>query len=328
MTQSRAESTPTKTQRKAHAESSVIKLLPAFIQAIKWNHKPRIEEVCVDMAASVEPTHPGVAKKIRDIFGRDLKPVHLHGHKADGLISFEEPKHSFKKVILPAGIEASCRAIVQEHHRREDLAAYGLSPRHRVLLHGSPGNGKTMLAEALAYELEVPFLRVKYGAFLDSYLGGTGKNLEAVLDYASAAPCLLFLDEFDGIGMDRGNNRDVGEMRRITNQLLISLERVPSTCFFVAATNAPGLIDSALNRRFDVIMEIPSPTSDLKLRCAQKELAPEVTPGYDVVHLAKRVAGLPLLNLYEVVELCKRIRRDLVLNSGAGVDTILSAEGI
>lgn len=305
------------------SESSAIKLLPKLIEAFSWGHKQRITEIGGSVAEAIEAHHPAVAKKIRDIFGHDLKPV-KSAAKAQEIVSFEEPSHGFDSIVLSANVESECRAIVQEHNRREDLAAYGLSPRHRILLHGSPGNGKTMLAEAFAYEMEIPYLRVKYSGLIDSYLGSTAKNLEAIFEYAHTAPCLLFLDEFDGVGMDRNDNRDVGEMRRITNQLLISLERLPSTCVFVGATNAPNLIDTALKRRFDFIIEVPTPTADLKLRCARTELSPSITPGHNVIHLAGKIAEMPLPNLYEVVELCRRIRRDLVLNRGEGIDTLLS----
>ncbi|RYE26893.1 MAG: AAA family ATPase, partial [Sphingobacteriales bacterium] len=182
----------------------------------------------------------------------------------------------------------------------------------------------TLLAEALAYELELPFLRVKYSALISSNLGGTGRNLEDILDYAKSGPCLLFLDEFDGIGMDRNDNRDVGEMRRITNQLLISVERLPASCVFVAATNAAQLLDAALKRRFDSVMEIPKPTKELILLCAQKELHPSLTPGTDVQNLAMTISQMDIQNLSVVVNLCRRIRRDIVLNHGKGIQNLVN----
>lgn len=311
-----------KTQKKV-AESSAIKLLPKFIEAFRWNHSDRMAEVGESVAAVIEAQHPAVAKKIRDTFSRELRPKNIT--VPTNLLSFEEARHGFESVVLPVELEVECAAIVHEHHRQSDLLAFGLEPRHKVLLHGEPGNGKTLLAEALAHELGVPFLRVKYGGLLASYMGETGKNIDTIMEYAKTAPCLLFLDEFDGVGMDRNGISDVGEMRRITNQLLIALERLPSTCVFVAATNSLNLVDKALKRRFDFVLEVPAPTIELMQRCAVKELAPTLTPGRDVSELAPKVAALQLRNLSEVVGLCRRIRRDLVLNDGNGIEALLSA---
>lgn len=310
-----------KAQKKV-AESAAIKLLPKLVEGFQWSQKEKMTEAGEGIAAALEDFYPAIAKKIRGTLACNLRPVHIT--PPTNLVALEESRHGLADVILPDALEEECRAIIQEHHRRDDLAAYGLDPRHKVLLHGDPGNGKTMLAEALAYEMGVPFLRIKYSGLIESYMGNTGKNIESIMEYAKTAPCLLFLDEFDGVGMDRnGANNDVGEMRRITNQLLISLERLPSTCMFVAATNSLNLVDAALKRRFDFVLEVPAPSRDLRQRCASKELSPSLTPGRDVSHLAERVSSLSLKNLFEVVGLCKRIRRDLVLNDGVGVESLL-----
>ena len=307
---------------KKASETAAIKLLPKLIEAFKWGNKQKIADVGESVAISIEKHHPDISRKIREIAGHTLQPVNLTA-KAQGLISFEDPQHGFEAVVLSPEVKVQCEAIVQEHHRCDDLSAYGLKPRHRILLHGTPGNGKTLLAEALAYELQIPYLRIKYSSLVDSFLGATAKNIDTILDYAKTAPCLLFLDEFDGIGMDRNDNKDVGEIRRITNQLLISLERLPSSCVFVGATNAMKLIDPALKRRFDFVIEISAPNSDLILQCARKELDPALTPGHDILWLTDKIAEMQLPNLYEVVELCKQLRRDLVLNKGQGLRAIM-----
>lgn len=307
-------------ERKKAAEASAIKLLPKFIQAWRWGHKQQMLEVSEAMAEAIQPHFPKIAKAITDQSKMEMKPVAVM--LPEGLLTLEHARHGLDQVILPTETELACRAIIQEHWRSEDLQAFGLAPRHKVLLHGTPGNGKTLLAEALARELDVPFLRVKYSGLMTSYLGETGKNLDRIMEYAKTAPCVLFLDEFDGVGLER-NSLDVGEMRRVTNQLLISMERLPSTCLFVAATNVHSQIDGALRRRFDFTIEIPSPTLALKLRCAQKELRPELTPGHDLMHFCERVANCTTTNLFEVVELCRRLRRDLVLNDGEGLEAIL-----
>lgn len=306
---------------RAQSVSAAVKMIPELVDAFRWNRRNQIAAVSGAIGEALGEAHPAIAKRLKAIASEELRPTPLH--TPENLVDFEQARHGFDTVIMPEGVAAECRAIVQEHARHGELAAYGLAPRHKVLLHGAPGNGKTLLAEALAYELAVPFLRVKYGGLIDSHMGGTGKNLQALFDYARTAPCVLFLDEFDGIGMDRADLRDIGEVRRITNQLLISIDRLPATCMLVAATNADSLLDSALRRRFDFIIEVPAPTPELRLCCARRELDPQRTPGRDVQHLAETVAALKLSNLSAVVGLCQRIRRDLVLNNGAGIDRLL-----
>lgn len=159
---------------------------------------------------------------------------------------------------------------------------------------------------------------------IDSFLGSTGKNLQSIFDYATTAPCVLFMDEFDGVAIDRADSKDVGEIRRVTNQLLIILDRLPPTCMFIAATNAEELLDRAIRRRFDYVIELPAPTQELRIRCAERELAPRMTPGHDIRHHAAAVAEMPLPNLSGLVKLCQRLRRDLVLNRGTGIPAILA----
>jgi hypothetical protein len=314
---------PVTKERKKLSESAAIKLLPKLTEAFLWNQRGRVAEIGEDIAAAIDTHYPAVAKRLRDSVAQELRPRQMA--QPTHLISFEDARHGLESVILPEALHSECIAIIQEHHRKDDLYAFGLFPRHKVLLHGKPGNGKTLLAEALAHELQVPFLRVKYGGLLASFLGETGKNIDTLMEYAQTAPCLLFLDEFDGIGMDRSGAGDIGEMRRITNQLLIALDRLPHTCMLVAATNSMSLVDSALKRRFDFVLEVPTPTEELIRRCAANELVPALTPGHDVSCLSERIMLLRLEKLSDVVNLCKRIRRDLVLNGGNGIDSLLSS---
>jgi SpoVK/Ycf46/Vps4 family AAA+-type ATPase len=308
--------------KKARA-GSALALLPKLIEAFQWGQQGRVSTICQELASVLAESHPAIAKRLQTF--TTLKPTALVS-KPDKLVDLKDPRHGLADVTLPAEVADQCRQIVVEQHRRAALAAYHLEPRHKVLLHGAPGNGKTMLAEALAHELGVPFLCVKYGGLIASHLGETGRNLDALIAYAKTAPCVLFIDEFDGIGMNRATTADVGELRRVTNHLLIAIEDLPSSVVLVCATNAVDLIDPALARRFDFTVELPAPTDELKLLCARRELATNLTPGWDVSDRAEDVARLPLKNLFEVVEHCRQIRRDIVL-AIAATDEFLSGGG-
>ena len=93
--------------------------------------------------------------------------------------------------------------LVGEQNRADLLHSYGLEPRHRVLLAGPPGNGKTTLAEAIAEALMVPLLVVRYEAVIGSYLGETAQRISQVFELARSRRCVLFFDEFDSVGKER-----------------------------------------------------------------------------------------------------------------------------
>ena len=142
------------------------------------------------------------------------------------------------------------------------LRAHGLEPRHRVLLLGPPGNGKTSLAESLAFELALPLFAVRYDAVVTSYLGETAQRLRRLFDFVRTEPCVLFFDEFDAIGKERGDLHETGEIKRVVTTLLLQLDDLPSYCVLAAATNHPELLDRATWRRFQIKLELGRPTDD------------------------------------------------------------------
>ncbi|QMI49815.1 AAA family ATPase [Burkholderia sp. MBR-1] len=301
------------------AASAALSLLPSFIDRLRWGNTNGAAELIEQMASALADSYPAVAGKLRRY--QTMKPVEMK-LPAD-LISFEEPIATFADVVLPIDLEQQLPAILQEHGRADELAAFRLSPRHKILLEGPPGNGKTMLAEAFAGELGIPLLRVSYSGLIASHLGQTGSNLAKVFRYAECAPCVLFLDEFDGISADRATS-DLGEIKRITNQLLILIDRMPSSCVLTCATNLVEKIDPAVMRRFDFRLHIPAPDHATRLRCAEIELSKRLTPGKDVSHLAGIVAQQTFENLAALVQRCREIRRDLVLNDGRNADRLAS----
>ncbi|EPG9350345.1 AAA family ATPase [Pseudomonas aeruginosa] len=306
-------------------DSSIIRTIPKLLEAYAWRQDEKAREICLSLLEATEVAHPIVHKQLTKILRvSTLKPSALLTVPKE-LVVLEQPQLALKNVVLSPHVEEEISGLIAETLRSEELAAFDLQPRHRVLLHGEPGNGKTMLAEALASELELPFLRAKYSGLVDSYIGGTGKNIDKLFEYAATAPCVLFLDEFDGVAIARDGAGDVTEMRRVTNQLLISLDQLPAHCLFVAATNSQQLVDKAILRRFDLSLELPSPDTDMRSRTASIELCTSRTPGNDVRHLISTVAELKLKNLSDVVNLCRRIRRDLVLNQGRGIDSLIAS---
>ena len=184
---------------------------------------------------------------------------------ANGLTSnlFYEvsPSRRMDDLILPEVVTSACRELVEEQHRSDLLRSHNLEPRHRVLLAGSPGNGKTSLAEVLAAELAVPLLIVRYEAVIASFLGETATRLARLFEQVRARRCVLFFDEFDVVGKERGDVHETGEIKRVVSSLLLQVDALPSYVIVVTATNHPELLDRAVWRRFQLRLELIPPAS-------------------------------------------------------------------
>jgi SpoVK/Ycf46/Vps4 family AAA+-type ATPase len=158
--------------------------------------------------------------------------------------------------------------LVAEQVHAKTLRDVGLEPRHRLLLTGAPGTGKTSLSEALAAELHVPMLVAQYEDIIGSYLGETSSRLHAVFSEAAASPSVLFLDEFDTLAKERGDQHDTGEVKRVVSTLLLQIDALPSHVVVIAATNHPELLDRAAWRRFQLRIEMPLPGADERVKFA------------------------------------------------------------
>jgi AAA+ superfamily predicted ATPase len=177
----------------------------------------------------------------------------------EALVDEIHSERTLADLVLPPEVKQACAELVEEQHRGELLRAHGLEPRHAVLLLGPPGNGKTSLAEAIGGELAIPVLRVRYDAVVGSFLGETASRLGRVFDHARTRQCVLFFDEFDAVGKERGDEHETGEIKRVVNSLLMQIDSLPSYVVVVAASNHPELLDRAVWRRFQIRAQLPPP---------------------------------------------------------------------
>ena len=154
-----------------------------------------------------------------------------------GGISRREPTRSINDLYLDTEVRAACDELIEEQRRADVLRAHGMEPRHRLLLVGPPGNGKTTLAEALAYELALPLLSVRYDAVVTSYLGETAQRLRRLFEFVRTEPCLLFFDEFDAIGKERGDLHETGEISVLSRHCFFSWTTYrPTVCLWEPPT--------------------------------------------------------------------------------------------
>lgn len=148
------------------------------------------------------------------------------------------------------------------------LMKLGIRKIGGILLAGAPGTGKTLLAKALSHEADVPMFGCSGTDFQEMYVGmGASKIRKTFELLKSVAPCILFIDEFDALGMARGSDKEgsMGDEEAVNtiNELLTQMDgfEANKAVLILAATNRPGVLDEALTRpgRFDRVVYMPSP---------------------------------------------------------------------
>jgi SpoVK/Ycf46/Vps4 family AAA+-type ATPase len=180
--------------------------------------------------------------------------------EALSLIDVKRPTKTLRDIVLADETKREIQRILEEFAKRNALSEFGLAPTKKLLLFGPPGNGKTLCAEVLAGELDLPLFYVRFDGLVGSYLGETAANLRRVFDYASQGLGVLFFDEFDALGKSRDDHEDVGELKRVVNSYLQLLDNYDGPGPIIAATNYERLLDYALWRRFDALVFFPQAT--------------------------------------------------------------------
>ncbi len=202
-----------------------------------------------------------------DVAGHDRHPL------TAGALLPVSPVDSLDGVVLPGTLRARLGELLQEWRLRAKLDSAGVVRRTKLLLHGPPGCGKTLTARALGGEMSLPVFVVRFDGVVGSYLGQTATRLRQLFRHAEAVPSVLVLDEIDALAQRRGNPRDVGELDRVVVSLLQELEHSAPRGLIVASSNLPRALDGALWRRFDLVLDFPSPSPTQIASFARKRLA-------------------------------------------------------
>ncbi len=209
-----------------------------------------------------------------------------------GLMSVTYPDVPIESMTLAAGVRGKLDRVVNEQRQRDRLAQHGLDPIHRLLLLGSPGTGKSMSAGALAHELKLPLFTIQLDALMSKYMGETAAKLRLVFDAVASTRAVYLFDEFDAIGAERTSGNDVGEARRVLNSFLQFLEHASPASLVVAATNHPQLLDRALYRRFDQVIEYGLPDPGVAIEVMRTRLTLLDTTGVDWAAVAPETRGM------------------------------------
>jgi SpoVK/Ycf46/Vps4 family AAA+-type ATPase len=178
----------------------------------------------------------------------------------ESLLEVVEPTVRLAQLVVPQPLRQRLNRIIREQKNFNKLREHFLRPRQKILLLGPPGCGKTMTAHALAGELGLPLFIVRLDALFTKFLGETASKLRLVFDAIEHNRALYLFDEFDSLGLSRGSQHDVAEMRRVLNSFLVFLENLQGNSLVIAASNHPEALDSALFRRFDDMIRYAMPT--------------------------------------------------------------------
>ncbi len=243
--------------------------LPKIAEAALLGDPKKLEIVLVRAIRSLKGEAPEVCQQLGQLLSehstnpnglrwRGSGPPPVDAEEGFALVRSESVEDA-RVPVLPASVFRRVKQFIDQRKNNQRLLEEGFLPPSSLLLTGAPGTGKTMLTRWIASELGLPFVALDLSTSISSFLGKTGFNLRRTLDYARSRPCMLLLDEFDAIAKRRDDATEVGELKRIVNVLLKELEDWPLHSVVIAATNHPELLDSAIARRFDVVIEIPLP---------------------------------------------------------------------
>ena len=208
------------------------------------------------------------------------------------LLSVQQPPTRLATMVLPEALESRLRRTLLEQRQQNRLRSHNLRPRRKLLFVGPPGTGKTMTASALAGELHLPLFTILLEGVITKFMGETAAKLRLIFHAMTIEKGVYLFDEFDALGARRIQTNDVGEIRRVLNSFLQLLEKDDSESIIIAATNHADLLDKALFRRFDDVIEYKLPDENMSIKMMRSRLAQFDSTSVDWPRIASEVAPL------------------------------------
>ena len=265
----------------------------------------------ISMAQSFDPKNPVFSK---------YRPVMETGVTFADIAGLEDVKEAIRELIITP-------------FRRADLyRRFGMETGGGVLLYGPPGTGKTMLAQAIATEVDAAFFSVKGSDLISKYVGESEQNVKKLFKAARSLPVsVIFFDEFEVIGRARGNDLQPWSDKLLSELLaqMQGFEKSEGTLLVLAATNMPWTIDSALlrpgrfNRKIYVSLPDPEAREQIVRNCLN---GLPVDPSFDYAKVAEITEGF---NAADVTEFCNRLKLSAIRRSiESGNDEVICMKDV
>ncbi|MBK23789.1 MAG: hypothetical protein CME70_07260 [Halobacteriovorax sp.] len=245
-----------------------------------------------------------------------LIPKKIKG-ELSGLFSLTHPRETLKDVVFSQDIDTFLYKLLKEQKQRFRLKDFGYEPISKLLLTGPPGTGKTLTASVIANELNIPLYTVQFEGLLSRFMGESASKLKLVFDHINSHRAVYLFDEFDAIGAKRNKNNDVGEIRRVLNSFLQLFENSRGDSIIISATNHPELLDDALFRRFDKVIEYKNPDLSVVESLMRDRLFSFVKNKVSWKKVAEYAEGM---NHAEIVRACNEVAKEIILNDNFFVD--------
>ena len=320
------------------AAESLLKLAKDSQGVLKAERLKRAEELAA-MASKIERKQRGIGRSDSDAIKSDIRRVTGRGEADDeddsGTTFTPIEPHSLITLDDVAGLneakDAIRRLVIEPRKHPEVYERFKKKAGGGILLYGVPGTGKTMFAKAIANELDAKFFQVKCSDIESKFVGDSEKNVRKLFDEARKYPnSIIFFDEFEAIGSARDSKHK--HMSKIVDELLQSMdgfEENENNLLFLAATNRPWDIDSALLRpgRFNCAIYVPLPDEDARRVIINNSLSG--VPVSESVNIEDIVTMTNGFNGADVVEFCERLKDCPIRRTiDSGVDSKITSDDV
>ncbi|WP_419924585.1 AAA family ATPase [Candidatus Poriferisocius sp.] len=225
----------------------------------------------------------------------------------EDLVHWAHPNtEALPELFLDAEPNAEVHQLLAQWTGSTRLASAGLSAANTVLVSGPPGVGKTLLAHHIAAKLGLPLATVNLAEVISSLLGGTGKNLRDAMQAALEVDGILLMDEFDAVAKRRDDSSDIGELKRIVNVMLLELDQWPRERLLIAATNHAHLLDTAVVRRFEMVIDLGLPTNTVRVGLVKTLLNDTGSPDWVTTLVAEATAEVSPAEIERLIRSARR----------------------
>jgi len=314
--------------------------LKALIRSHSEGDDTRFYAVAIQVAAQAARSgHSKLAQELRQVVDEArsrvgqglpaarLTPVPVAQPRGElaGLLTVEYPKARLTDMALDDAVRTRIERVLVEHRQQDRLRQHGFAPIRKLLFVGPPGTGKTLTAAVLAGELNLPLFTIQLHGLITKYMGETAGKLRLIFDAIQQTRAVYLFDEFDALGGQRTAGNDVGEIRRVLNSFLVFVEQDDSASLIVAATNHPGLLDRALFRRFDSVVEYGVPTACIVERVMRTRLAALDTSRLDWPVVVAAAEGF---SHADIARACETAAKSSILAHSEAVETAALLEAL